>query len=999
MTYRRMSLEAVFCSLLVVLASATPMAAFQAGGQASPQTPKPEQPKTEAPKTPPSKPANPFESVPQTTDPAKPAEAAKPGETPQAKPQEVIDPSKVPDVIEAIEFRGARRVPQDTLRALIFSKKGDRYDPDMLNRDFMSLWNTGRFDDITLEREPSHTGWILRFLVTERRVVRSIKYEGNKSITVSEILDRFKDRRVGLSVEQQYEQSRVQRAAIVLKEFLSERGRQYATVIPEIRQIPPSSIEVTFRIEEGPKVKVGSIEILNNQVFSDRAVIRAMKNLHPIGIPYSIFLENLFAKTYDSTKLEEDKDRIRMFYSQRGYFLARATEHNVTMRDTPGGYMWWFPPMMWKKTKPGKKADVSVTMEEGRLYTLDKVNYTGVKQFRVPEMLTLPLFGMQTGDVFSTEKLGKGLKEFSKLYGQFGYIDAVAEPDFDPRPDGKMDLTLHVDEGQRFFVRRIDFQGNTTTRDKVIRRELMLDEGDAYNTRLWELSLLRLNQLGYFETLKEEDAATITRDTRNNTVDITLKVKERGKNSVSLNGGVSGIAGSFIGFGYSTNNFLGLGETLSLSAELGDRLQNVTFGFTEPYFMDRPMQVGFTIYTQRFNYDQAREVSLFSGRNLIPLYNELGRDNLLNYKTKGFGGTVFASYPLRRSFARVSLTYGVDKQDIEPLNTSSDSYFSYSNFLNFDGPNSLEGIITSRIIPAYTYNTIDHPITPSRGKSFFASLSFAGGPLGGNVNMIEPTVSFTYFRQGFKRGHVIGTRLLGRMISGYGGRVAPPYNRVYMGGENDVRGFEIWSILPAVYIPSEAAASTGTAIPVLNDDGSQRYQKQVIDGVVTQVPVTTDIPIYQIVFPGGDTQGIANFEYRIPIVGPVTLAAFFDAGMNRITLPGQLRLNPSRLDNLNFKYSQADFENRSYVIPETQKIRTSTGVELQVMMPVVNAPFRLYWAYNPTVVNDIFQPPIAADASLFPNATTFANAALTYARPTSYRERRTMFRFTISRTF
>ena len=125
-------------------------------------------------------------------------------------------------------------------------------------------------------------------------------------------------------------------------------------------------------------------------------------------------------------------------------------------------------------------------------------------------------------------------------------------------------------------MRRIDFSGNTTTRDKVIRREILLDEGDMFNTRLWELSILRLNQLGYFEVLKEDEAADIKRDTKTNTVDITLKVKERGKNSIGLNGGVSGIAGSFVGFNYSTNNFLGLGETLSLDSQLGTRMRSVS---------------------------------------------------------------------------------------------------------------------------------------------------------------------------------------------------------------------------------------------------------------------------------------------------------------------------------------------------------------------------------------------------------------------------------------
>ena len=181
-----------------------------------------------------------------------------------------------------------------------------------------------------------------------------------------------------------------------------------------------------------------------------------------------------------------------------------------------------------------------------------------------------PLFGMGEGDVFSTAKLRKGLENLRKLYGEFGYIDFVPEPNFDIIPNtDKIDLTMTVDEGKQFFVRRIDFSGNATTRDKVIRREILIDEGDIFNTRLWELSILRLNQLGYFEQLKAEEAADIKRNTQTSTVDITLKVKERGKNSIGLNGGVSGIAGSFVGLNYATNNFLGLGETLSHQLAVG----------------------------------------------------------------------------------------------------------------------------------------------------------------------------------------------------------------------------------------------------------------------------------------------------------------------------------------------------------------------------------------------------------------------------------------------
>src|SRR5262249_1307225 len=156
------------------------------------------------------------------------------------------------------------------------------------------------------------------------------------------------------------------------------------------------------------------------------------------------------------------------------------------------------------------------------------------------------------------------------------------------------------------------------------------------------------------------------------------------------------------------------------------------------------------------------------------------------------------------------------------------------------GPNSLQGIRTSKVIPSFNYNSVNHPITPTGGKSLFISTAFAGSVLGGNVNTLEPTIDAKYFRSGFKKGHVIGMHLLGRCITGYGGKVAPPFSRYYMGGENDIRGFDIWAISPIVFLPTSANVN------VLNNDGTQRVQTQVINGVVTRVPVTMNIPVYQV---------------------------------------------------------------------------------------------------------------------------------------------------------
>jgi outer membrane protein insertion porin family len=971
-------------------------AAQQQSAQPQTQPPKPPATPAQPPAQPQQQPRNPFETVPQLpTTPQQQQPAQQPAQPQMEAPKPATPEQQVAvngAVIKGIEFRGARRVPADMLRAMIFTKVGDIYSDDAVRRDFMRLYNTGRFDDIRVETEPDPTGGvILRFVVTERRVIRTINYEGIHTVTVSEILDRFKERKVGLVVESQYDPNKIQRAAVVLKEFLAERGRQYAQVDPVIEQIPPSSLKVTFNVKEGPKVKVGNIIITGNHAENSRWVISAMKEMKPYGIPHSYLFENIFAKTFDQDKLEYDKEKIREAYQDKGYFAAKVLDD--TVKIVPKGGKGWRLPLI-RMQQPGIYADITIPVEEGRLHYLHSMNFVGVKLFREPSVL-MGAFGMREGDVFSTEKLRKGLENLRKIYGGFGYIDFVPEPDFGNPTGGQVDLTITCDEGKQFFIRRIDFAGNTTTRDKVIRRELLLDEGDMFNSNLWDISILRLNQLGYFEPLKKEEAADIRRNPDSNTVDITLKVKERGKNSIGLNGGVSGIAGSFLGFNYSTNNFLGLGETLSLGAQLGTIMRSVNFGFTEPYLFDHPIQASFSVYLQRYNFDQARQASILTGQDLIPLYNTLGSQNLLNYVQNSKGFNVGLSYQLHRSFWRTGIVYGYDISNIQTTTTAAQQYFDYINFSGVYGPNALDGIKTSTITPSLSYNTVNHPINPTGGKSIFFSLAFAGSYLGGNVNTVRPTIDLKYYHPSpIYHRNILAMHFTTDIITGYGGKEVPPFSRSFMGGEQDIRGFDWWSVTPLAFIPSS------TQVNVLNNDGTERTQKVVSNGVLTSVPVTMTVPQYQLITPGGDWRTYGNFEYRIPIVGPVTLAAFLDAGVNRILQPNQLTMDPQQVANLNSEFPQAGYSGKIQIAAGTQKFRASTGLEIQVLLPVVNAPFRVYFAYNPSTVREYLQPPIVADRSMFPNQATYnayiqANQAGLYP----YFERRTLFRFTIGRTF
>ena len=245
-------------------------------------------------------------------------------------------------------------------------------------------------------------------------------------------------------------------------------------------------------------------------------------------------------------------------------------------------------------------------IEEGARYRLGTITFTGNKAVTNVKALRAT-FAVKDGDWFNATLIGKGLENLKKAYGQLGYINfgAIPKPSFDEQKK-TVSLNIDIDEGKPFYVSRIEFQGNTTTRDKVIRRELMLDEGQVYNSQLWEYSLLRLNQLEYFEPLKVDQDSEAHQDADAGTVDLLLKVKEKGKNSIGLNGGISGLSGAFLGVNYQTNNFLGLGETLSLQGNLGNVSRQFMFGFTQPYFRNRPLNMGFQLFNTKQDYNAAK---------------------------------------------------------------------------------------------------------------------------------------------------------------------------------------------------------------------------------------------------------------------------------------------------------------------------------------------------------------------------------------------------------
>jgi outer membrane protein insertion porin family len=916
--------------------------------------------------------------------------------------------------IENIRFVGNQRFPRDTLLARIFSRAGDPYSDDALRRDFHALWNTGWFEDIRLEVESSPrnpSGRIITFYVKERPIIRRIRYVGNKSVSESDILDRFKDRKVGLSVESQFDPTKIKRAVVVLKELLAEHGRQFATIKPTYERIPASNaVILTFNIDEGPKVKVGKITITGNHAFSQRRIVRAMRHSRPYGVPLGLFFLPVMSKTFDRQKLAEDLEvGIRGLYQDHGYFRVLVKDPilktvDVNRAGLPGPW-----PLVGHKH--GKATNITIPVEEGSRYRMGKLVVRSADPekglFFKTDYLE-KIFPLKPGDIFATDKIRKSLEDYRKLYGAWGFIDFTAEPltEID-EAHKRINLTLEFDQQKQYYVRRIEFVGNTTTRDKVIRRELLLSEGDLFNSHLWELSILRLNQLDYFEQLKPENAADIKRNVKEGTVDLTLHVKEKGKQSIGLTGGISGLAGSFIGLSYQTNNFLGLGETLTFETDLGDRQTNFLFGFTEPYLLDRPISTGFTVFSSRFSYNQAQQTSLLLGQQV-----NLPANLAQNFDENRKGFTVFASYPLRRfSFTRLGVTYGWSTTDITAFSQASTVLFQALQFQSLAGPSALSGIVSSKITPTLTYNRLEgSPINPTGGKSIFVGLSFEGGPIGGNINTVSPTFEFKYFHPVNHKRNVLGFHLLGAFATGYSGRVLAPFNRFYIGGEDTVRGFDFFTISPWVFVPTLQTVQVTYFNPSSIGPNGQPLQQAL------NVPVLHNVATR----PGGDSEIVGNAEYRIPLVGPVSMSLFYDVGLDGILRRNQLELNSAQLTNFQRDFPNSDFSNLkiNQELPVASgtnfHLRSSTGIEFVVQLPIVNAPFRVYYAYNlnrltetivePTggyFLSDAIKaslPPGVLQTQIVPQLTTIIATQPQHIAGTLF-EPSHAFRFTVSRTF
>jgi outer membrane protein insertion porin family len=767
--------------------------------------------------------------------------------------------------------------------------------------DFKRLWGTNFLDNLWIDvRDYTFPNGVVGKVVTynmeERQRVKIVDYVGSKQIETSKIDDKLKEANAVVRLDTFIDPGLVRKVEGIVRDMLKEKGFQFANVTHEIQAMSggPKLVHLTFHLDEGPKVKIRSIEFTGNKAISSGALKRQMKENKE-----KWWLSFISGRgTYQENKYEEDADKLVQYYRDHGYIAARVGEPDLKFVED-------------SKDKKTRWIQLRIPISEGKRYKVGDFNFEG--NTVVKSDYLRPLFKMKTGDYYSEKIIRKGLEKAQEIYGTGGYWEFTGFPDLKPRDlpgpaepeppaalkaveppktDGErvappiVDVTMQLKEGKQYFVNRIVFTGNTTTRDNVIRREMRLVEGAPFNTEALKYSIKRLNQLGYFKPLEGGKDVNVEKPTgTENKVDVKLKLEEQNRNQLTFGAGVSQFEGVFGQLSFQTANFLGRGESLTLSLQAGSRAQNYTLAFTEPFLFDRNITGGINLFRTDIRY-----INQFTQRTA--------------------GGALSFGFPLGNGFTRMFVNYQYERVRVseinqvyqDPLVLARNPFLRDSLLIGQNGER-----IISKVVPSIVHNTVDNPIFPTSGRRYTLAIDLAG--IGGNTNFYKPLLEGVwYFKQASRL--TLGARAQYEYIHAFtGAQDLPFFERLFLGGEYSIRGFDIRTIGP-------------------------------------QDPVTGLVL-------GGNKSLLFNVEEMISIAGPVRLILFYDAGQVQagpelvpppafVPLGGSLATTIKRGGNFNF-----------------QDFKTSTGAEIRFFMPVLNVPFRLIFAYNPQrsgVLDNNLQP-------------------------------------------
>ncbi len=702
------------------------------------------------------------------------------------------------EIVEKIEIIGNERVTRETILYYLSSREGDYYNQELLQRDFKVLWSTGFFSDLKIEEEEGERGKVVKIVVEENPVIKDIIFKTGKKLKENDIVDKLKENDEYILPYSYYNPFKIDRIKQRIESLLREKGLAESKVEVAVNRKGNNELEVVFNVDEGPKIRVGDVVFTGSPKLPQSYLHGALKD----NKGHSLISWITGKDVYKPNKLNEDIQGIKKKLQEYGYMEANIGEPRIEEVKKRSIFF-----------KKQTMKQIIIPVEAGFRYKAGEVKVEGAKV--ISTQFLRSLIDLESGQLYSTKTREEAVEDIGEIYRNAGYLYAQVIPVENLDPKRKLvNLTFNIYEGEVVHLHRLQFRGNTYTKDKVIRREFLLREGDRFSLALFKDSILRMKQLGLVELEGEPDIRPTQEDPHQ--MDVILKVKELQRNNIQFTAGYSGYSGTFVALSYSTVNFMGAGENLELMLQYGKRIKNYHFGFTEPYIFDRPISLGFNIYDRFMVYPG--------------LYNQKTRGINLNFSARVKG------------YWRTNVSYGFDFIKVSLPEEGDDFYFYdpsyysgyYSGYPQYPATSmfGLGKYHMSSITSTIYRSTIDSPLTPTRGTLYLAGMKFAGSFLGGDISLIKPRFEFTHYQPLFKN-HVLGFHTEYQFIKRIGDSEIPFWERFFLGGEMSIRGYNIYTIGPR--------GESGTNL-------------------------------------GGEKSLVVNAEYIIQVAGPLYTIFFYDVG-------------------------------------------------------------------------------------------------------------------------
>lgn len=627
--------------------------------------------------------------------------------------------------VKQLDIKGSRKIDEATIRFKLRTRVGEPFSLEKIREDVKTVYRLGFYDDVAVDAEVFEGGLKITFILTEKPSIREVKIRGNKGIATDKIKEKLTLAEGGV-FNPQTVASNVEK----VRQFYEEEGYYQAKVLPQTDKTPEGDISITFEIKEGGKFEISTIRILGAKGLSEDEIKARIATRE-------LFLFYFFG-TLKRDELQRDLDRIKAYYLDNGYLDVKVGEPEIRVVEAR------------------QKLEIDIRVEEGPQYRVGELGVTGNTVFSTEDVLK-PLQIARQG-IFSREVLQRDMLTLTDRYSERGYLFADVAPTINTdRENHIVDVGLEISEGKQAFLERIEIAGNTKSRDKVIRREIPLNEGDLYNSRLLARGRQNLNNLGFFEEVKIETR----RGTSEDRVDIDVLVKEKPTGSFSIGGGFSSTDGILGSGSISQNNFLGLGQRVSISAQIGARATRFVLDFFDPHILDTETSLDVSAFNQRMLFDQ-----------------QIGFDQ----DTKG-GAIAFGRRLYKELFGTLGYRYEHDR--IFSVADTAPELIKKQK-----GTNS-----TGRVSAGLTLNLTDNRLDPTEGFTGAATYQIAGNFLGGSNKFNRFNLDLGYYHPLVWKlvGHVRGNLVV---AGAYGGKDLPVQERIYLGGTTTVRGFKTFHLSP-----------------------------------------------------------------------------------------------------------------------------------------------------------------------------------------------------------